>query len=84
MIAAAAIKYGDLIVSMPRPNRHHHIIHKMFHQFAIRTGSNGEQGFITDKGEFVNREEGLHIAKSNAQIIHKFGSSCCLFSEDMW
>jgi hypothetical protein len=84
MIAAAAIKYRDVIVSMPRPNRHHNIIYSVYNLWSIRTGSNGVQGFITDTGEFVDRVEGLRIARDNNQIIHKHGSDKELFSEDMW
>ena len=84
MIAAAAIKYRGIIVSMPRPARHHTIISALFNLWSIRTGGNGKQGFITDKGEFVDRKEGLRIARDNNQIIHKHGNENELFSEDMW
>ena len=84
MIAAAAIKYKDIIVSMPRPNRHHNIISAIYNLWAIKTGSNGVQGFITSTGEFVDRKEGLQIARDNNQIIYKNGNDLILFSEDMW
>ena len=43
-----------------------------------------EQGFITTENRFVDRIEGLEIARRENQIIHKHGSSQMLFSEDLY
>ena len=43
-----------------------------------------EQGFITNKGRFVDRKEALEIAKANNQIRHKTGGSDELYSEDLY
>lgn len=43
----------------------------------------GIQGFITDTGLFVDRVEGLRIAKEAGQINHKHGNPNELFSEDI-
>ena len=46
--------------------------------------SNCDQGFMTDKGRFVDRLEACKIAKSAGQIINKTGPEDDLFSEDLW
>lgn len=44
---------------------------------------NAKQGFITEKGKFVNRKLGLKIAKHYNQIKHKNPPEDMLFSEDI-
>lgn len=47
--------------------------------------SDGEQGFITDKGEFVNRAEAYIIAKECNQIIRDLNTNDgLLYSEHLW
>jgi hypothetical protein len=41
------------------------------------------QGFLTSENRFVDRKEGLQIAKNSKQIIHKNFLNQ-LFSEDLW
>lgn len=83
MIIAAAIKVGDLILFMPQPARHNDILLEMSKN-GIPKPIGGEQGFITAKGNFVNRELALNIADSYGQIIVKNGSKTKLYSEDIW
>lgn len=45
---------------------------------------NAEQGFVTDTGEFVDRVEGLKIARECGQIVKKHGNMNELYSEDMF
>ncbi len=43
------------------------------------------QGFLTDTNRFVDREEGLRIAKIANQVIDRLGASNTrLFSEDLY
>lgn len=65
-IVSAAIKYGDVIFNLPKPNRHHHILQKMTLDFLL-SKNNREQGFLTDEGIFVNRKEALKIVLENKQ-----------------
>lgn len=87
-IVQAAIKYDfdgrSIIFTLPRPMRHHHI----FKEFNLLTVLKDKdfvetQGFISTNG-FVNRKEGLKIAKESDQIIEKHPSYDELYSEDMW
>ena len=83
MIIAAAIKVGNLIHFMPQPARHNDILLEMAKN-GLPKPIDGEQGFITAKGNFVNRELALNIADSFGQIIVKKGSKTKLYSEDIW
>lgn len=42
-----------------------------------------EQGFVTNTGRFVDREEALLIAQAAGQIKHKHGGPDTLYSEDL-
>jgi len=52
----AAIRYNDDVVVVGA--RHAFIISSMAITFLIPTKQNTEQGFLTNKGRFVSREEG--------------------------
>lgn len=69
MIVAAALQYGFLTLSMPKPARHHDILHKLYS--LLEDAKEGDtsnidniqamckQGFITDQGEFLDRKSAL-------------------------
>ncbi len=81
-IAAAALRKGELILSIPPPARHHTIFWA-----ADALGypqMHYEQGFTTTTGRFVDREEGCSIAIAAGQIKEKTGPADILFSECMW
>jgi len=83
-ISAAAIKAGDLVISVPQPGRHHHVLHEM-DRLGLDAIVHGKlQGFITSSGRFVDREEGCRLAEAAGQIRHKTGPADVLFSECMW
>lgn len=51
----------------------------------IEVLNNDIQGFLTNKGNFVDREVGLKIAKENNQLINKASDTKTqLFSEDIY
>lgn len=83
-IVAAAVKYGDVVAFVPKPGRHHTVTYAVYNELGARTGGNREQGFVTNFGRFVDREEGLAIARASSQIKQKHGNQNLLFSEDMW
>lgn len=79
----------DVIVSVERPGRHHHIIHTLARQgMDIPIGSKERghiQGFVTSEGNFVDREQAYRLAKQNGQLPEDFRrSSGILYSEDLW
>jgi hypothetical protein len=83
-IACAANRYPDIgVFPLPAPARHHHIMWTYLMIFG--SGANRcEQGFLTTKGRFVDRIEGLRIAQAADQLLEKCGDPTRLFSEDLW
>jgi hypothetical protein len=83
IVAAAVHAYGATW-SLPRPNRHHHILWAIDAAglCAISPGPDA-QGFLDSDGQFVGREQALIIALEAGQII-KPTTSLKLFSEDLW
>lgn len=81
MITHVAIVIQGVTHSLPKPNRHHHIIH----QIASESGGSvsGKQGFLDDQGNFLDRIEALRHAIACGQITQgKWGGQ--LYSEDVW
>lgn len=88
MIVAAAIIYDGVVWTLPRPARHGDIIEQHFRETGI-TGS-GSQGFVDDRGAFMDRmEAGRHVIACGQPLrvherdgyVFKGGR---LFSEDLW
>lgn len=79
--AAAILQEDGSIYSLPKPHRHPDIIIDMASK-GLRYG--GQQGFILDNGEFVNRVEALKIAKAADQVIRKDDLTNQLYTEDLW
>jgi len=88
MIEVAAIKKDGKVYSLPRPARHHNVMHE------FKLGRPHEQGFIDDRLGFVGRHQALCIALACKQEL-RFnkrqtapGEFCDpahgLFSEDLW
>lgn len=84
-IVAAAINYDGMIYSMPRPARHAHILNKMC-DLALPPEFTElpYQGFLTSAGRFVDRQEGLCIARRAGQLVRGLHMKDTLTSEDVW
>ena len=81
-IEAAAIRCEDGVVfTLPRPARHHTLLHALAER-GDGSAITGGQGFVTDAGRFVDRREGLLIAIAAGQAVR--GRSLDLFTEDLW
>ena len=86
MIHTAAIKVYDVVWTLPRPTRHHTLI-QAWSQAHYKDGKNAsipdghEQGFVTNYGDYVGREEAANIAYLAGQIKEPKKT---LFSEDLW
>ena len=80
-IAYCAVQHEGRVYSMPRPCRHHHIIH------ANSLPPSAIQGFVSVEGEFLTRAEAFHVAKAAGQLKARGPgeySGALLFSEDVW
>ena len=87
MIVAAAIHMPNgLVVSMPAPHRHHHIIQAMNDAGMLSYLIRGEQGFLDDKGNFWSRIEAAEMVMFEGQTLigGKLTAPPGLFSEDLW
>lgn len=70
-----------LVLTMPRPARHPALLAEIDAAMPGGDALLAEQGFITNAGEFVSREEAAAIAYANGQIK---APKRDLFSEDLW
>ena len=86
MIVAAAIWKKGLIYSVPKPGRHHTIIHAAPRmELGVITSYliDGEQGFLTDTGTFLDRQASETHARQCGQLNKPLIGSV-LTSEDLW
>ena len=79
MIVASAILHCGIIFTGVR---HSEIISDLIRLGYEKPIPNHEQGFIDDKGKYLNREESEVYAFDCGQIIDTIGS--VLTSEDLW
>lgn len=80
LIVAAAIRSRGVIVTVERPGRHGNCINVM-HSLGM---DYADQGFITNRGRFVDRQEAAQIAVAAGQGSPREGCGGNLFSEDLW
>jgi hypothetical protein len=84
MILGVAVKHGDMVIGLPKPNRHHHVIWYIVGNLGIEgpTGHQG-QGFYDNKGKYYNREDAReYVIKTGQCTITDHPTE--LFSEDLW
>lgn len=91
MIKAAACRFRGEIWTLPRPARHHHILHVMHEVLGWNVETRKvepltdeeriEQGFVDDAGEFLGRRAAMLHAYLRGQISERKAE---LFSEDLW
>mgnify|MGYP001300164794 CR=1 FL=1 len=95
MITHVAIKRNGKIYSLPAPNRHHDVLYSMSED--ERNVSDEEedqdiQGFLDDKGNFLNRREAYEMVVNTPQFIRQeknkdretYYNGPDLYSEDLW
>ena len=82
IVAAAVLDHAETPVSLPAPARHHNILRFMVDR-GDPTPITGKQGFMTNTGEFVDRETAGHIAIIAGQI-ERLKWPPNLYSEDLW
>ncbi len=84
MITHVAIIYNrnGKLYSLPKPNRHHHIIHQI-HLDTGDTDIYGTQGFLDDAGNFLSRADALKHAQACNQLIRP-SKDGWLYSENLW
>lgn len=79
-ITHVAIQYNGKVYSLPKPNRHHHVIRMI-------GGIHGPnmQGFLDNDGRFLDRKAALRVALAAGQVLDPVDIRANqLFSEDLW
>lgn len=88
IITGVAIKYDGKVYSLPRPNRHHNVIRHIREVTGHGISGPDVQGFITQRGVFLNRRQGMELAAANGQLNRREGENFYqgpdLYSEDLW
>ena len=80
-IKCAAIKFeGEIYTG----KRHNDVIYYMVTECGLSIPITGEQGFITEGGKFVGRQEAKIIAREAGQLLPRASDSILLFSEDIY
>lgn len=87
LVVAAAVWQEGMIYSLPRPARHHDILHKL-HALGLPAAVGGpysslEQGFLLSDGAFAGRERAAKLALATGQV-QKLHAPPELYSEDLW
>lgn len=84
LVVAAAIRWGKVVVMAERPGRHADCIWPL-HSIGA---DYREQGFVTNRGRFVDRAEAGRIVLASGQGAPggtpTSNPNMHLFSEDMW
>ncbi len=86
MIVSAAIKINNLILSLPKPARHHNIIHE-YNSYDLNPSLESEEGFLTDDGDFLRRVSAMRHVLIHDQLMIRGKDGYRgqeLFSEDLW
>lgn len=86
-IVCAACKYKDYLFLAPR--HFDMVMHNQIKLMGVKSKEykgHVEQGFIDQKGNFLNRKEAFRVAAEAGQIIEKTGGkdSKELYSEDLY
>lgn len=87
MITHVAIRFDGVTYSLPKPNRHHHVIrHIVDTTDAKYVDARGDdEGFLDENGKYYNRKEALAHALEHKQVKNLNDIRCGkLFSEDVW
>lgn len=80
-IAAAACLFLGEVHHVPRPGRHADVLRHMLESTGRTLAGSETQGFLTDRGRFVDRREAAKIALAAGQIPNAVDE---LFSENVW
>jgi hypothetical protein len=83
-----AIQYAGKTYSLPRPNRHHHVIRMIAKENGVGIKGGDIQGFLDSQGRFLNRCDAMKLARENGQLNRSSESGSYqgdeLYSEDLW
>jgi hypothetical protein len=82
IVASAVVLDGD-VWQLPKPARHHHVLWALDQVLPGRAIEAHDQGFVTNTGRYVDREEAARIAVRAKQVA-RLHAPPNLYSEDLW
>jgi hypothetical protein len=83
-IERVAIKTPSGVWSLPCPPNSHYVVAVWMAKSGIEFPLMNDQGFVTDSGRFVEREEAMRIAIDSGQVSkERYSADDELFSEDL-
>lgn len=86
MILGVVIKYKDILIALPKPNRHMDCVLHGYCNLGYKDCKRSkisDGGFYTKTINFMDRVTALEYAKEHNQLINKQAHTM-LFSEDLW
>jgi hypothetical protein len=83
-ITHVAIIQDGVTYSLPKPNRHHHVIRDIIYKRPELRYVDGQQGFLDEDGAFLSRAAAKIVAVECCQLLPRASSLDILFSEDVW
>lgn len=84
MIIAAAVRHNGVIHTLPPPKRHHDIVHMINARAGSILLALGEQGFIDENTNFIDRITAAKHAQDCGQLKKPLIAPPRLYSEDLW
>ena len=84
MITHVAIKIKGNVYSLPKPNRHHHIIKVLIESLNFEAPIKGEHGFLIDGLTFINNKDAIKYVLEESKQCEKLISPIVVTSEDLW
>lgn len=86
-ITHVAVRFNDRVFSLPKPNRHHHVLWKIIAETGVTSVDvrDDDQGFLDETGQYLDRRKALARARSTGQVKDEREIRMgMLFSEDVW
>lgn len=85
MIAGSAVRRRDgSFLALQKPNRHHHVLRALVAE-GEKIPIIGEQGFVDDFGNFLDRKQArIHAIECGQVEENNLDHFEQLFSEDVW
>lgn len=82
-VETAAIRIGEAVFTLPRPNRHHNVMWWLS-TLGIGSGQMHDQGFVLSDGSYASRRRAYGVAEDAGQLLGDPPVLGTLFSEDVW
>jgi hypothetical protein len=84
-VVAVAVRTDDgLVHTLPRPARHHDVVHLLAEKFNHPSSALDEQGFLLSDGRFCRRKPAKRVAEEAGQLLPRASDLPELYSEDLW